>query len=493
MIDGKFQVNSGVTAQPRILFKPGSWLSKIDFINHLVLFNNVLIAVLSEKEGGKTSFVALLQTHLDQQIKALSMVANPPCDREQIIRDICSQLHLHHDSLTDFEWIAKQINERKAHVLLIVDDAHHLPESMIKELLSVIKGQDDLSYFHLCIVSDYSVIATLNDLALDQFNHLIHTIEIGPLNESETRTYVLQRAMTCRLINKPLTDGQFKKFYQLSKGNLAKINHTLEPYIAQISAQQSTRRKMVFKRVSVAASVAMIAGLSYFYMNSVPFVPSDATNELLSSLPTPPRMTLYETARSDNAQQLVSQIPSWQDASFRQLVYKPLPEQQRLSDVSEKEAEISPIALVDKVLSLPQLPIENRSTHNTADRESGSDTREAQFKPEVIKPMKKAKIERAEEKKKFVKQVAVQASGKYTIQLVASHKKSDIDRFRQNKKLLTTTSVRQFRNQQGTWYILTYGEFANRNQAKREISQLPVEIAQLKPWIRSVFGLERVG
>lgn len=488
MIDDKFQVNSGVTAQPRILFKPGSWLSKIDFINHLVLFNNVLIAVLSEKEGGKTSFVALLQTHLDQQIKATVMLANPPCDREQIIRDICSQLHLHHDSLTDFEWVAKQINERKAHVLLIVDDAHHLPESMIKELLSVIKGQDDLSYFHLCIVSDYSVIATLNDLALDQFNHLIHTIEIGPLNESETRTYVLQRAMTCRLINKPLTDGQFKKFYQLSKGNLAKINHTLEPYIAQISAQQSTQRKMVFKRMSVAASAVMVAGLSYFYMNSAPFLPSDSTKELLSSLPTPPRMALYDKAFPETVEQLVSQIPSWQDASFRQLVYKPLPEQQRLSDVSEKEAEFSPLALADKVLSMPQMPMENR-----ADRASESDKREAQFKPEVIKSIKKAKIDRVEEKKKFVKQAAVQASGKYTIQLVASHKKSDIDRFRQDKKLLTTTRVRQFRNQQGTWYILTYGEFANRNQAKRGISQLPVEIAQLKPWIRSVFGLERVG
>ena len=83
-------------------------------------------------------------------------------------------------------------------------------------------NQKDFGFFHLCMVSDYSVVATLNNLAADEFNNLVHTIELGSLSESEARTYVLQRAMTARLINKPLADAEFKQFYQLTKGNIGK-------------------------------------------------------------------------------------------------------------------------------------------------------------------------------------------------------------------------------------------------------------------------------
>lgn len=61
----------------------------------------------------------------------------------------------------------------------------------------------------------------------------IHTIELGALNESEARTYVLQRAMASHLISKPLSDAQITQFYQLTKGNLAKINNDLEAFVNQ--------------------------------------------------------------------------------------------------------------------------------------------------------------------------------------------------------------------------------------------------------------------
>ena len=52
MKDGQLQIDVGTANHLRSLFKPSSWLSEIDFINHLVLFNNVLVTVLSEKSGG---------------------------------------------------------------------------------------------------------------------------------------------------------------------------------------------------------------------------------------------------------------------------------------------------------------------------------------------------------------------------------------------------------------------------------------------------------
>jgi len=135
MRDGKSRPETGAVNPPRTLFKPGTWLAKIDFINHLILFNNVLITVLSENEGGKTSFNTLLQNNLDLQIKSIAMTVIAPCDRQNIIEDIAAQLHLNSDSGATMASIAKQVNERKAHVLVVIDDAQHLPEAFIKEMM----------------------------------------------------------------------------------------------------------------------------------------------------------------------------------------------------------------------------------------------------------------------------------------------------------------------------------------------------------------------
>jgi hypothetical protein len=80
MKEGVAQSDGVAVIQPRVLLKPGSWLEKVDLINHLILFSNVLITVLSEKEGGKSSFGTLLQANLDPQIKSVSVAVKPDCN-----------------------------------------------------------------------------------------------------------------------------------------------------------------------------------------------------------------------------------------------------------------------------------------------------------------------------------------------------------------------------------------------------------------------------
>ena len=155
MRDGLFQSELAAVIQPRILLKPDSWLSKIEFINHLILFNNTLITVLSEKAGGKTSFASLLQEHLDPQINPLLITIKAPCNREDIITSIAEQFHLKQDEHTDMSSLVAQINERRAHVLLLIDDAQHLPEVFIKEVMLAIKNQEGFNFFNICLFSDY--------------------------------------------------------------------------------------------------------------------------------------------------------------------------------------------------------------------------------------------------------------------------------------------------------------------------------------------------
>lgn len=471
MIDGKVHLDEGAVNQPRTLFKPGSWLAKIDFINHLILFNNVLITVLSEKEGGKTCFSALLENNLDQQIKSVSIKAKPPIDSQNIIDELARQLHLHNSKETNISSLAAQINERKAHVLLVIDDAQHLPENFIKEVMHIIKNQGNFGFFHLCLISDYSIVAALNNLVVDQFNNLIHTIELGTLNESETRTYVLQRAMISRLITRPLTDAQFKQFYQLTKGNLAKINANLESFIVKCLNERRSNKSTILKRTSLAVSVAIVAGFSYFYFDTLHKVPKLPD---LTAITTPP--PIKELIKENNA----SYIASWEDSSTRQLVHYGLPKKQILDDFMDEEENIDTVAVLDKVVVIPKVKSKN----------FGEQVLQTQVNESKLPSIPHSVHEKLVTEKPASKKTNVKI---FTIQLVASHRIEDINNFKKKNKLLTKAKVRHFTNAKGVWYILTFGEYDNRSQAQLNIKKLPSELAKLNPWIRSVEGLSNIG
>lgn len=489
MKDGQIQVDLGAANRARSLFKPSSWLAKIDFINHLVLFNNVLITVLSEQAGGKTSFSALLLNNLDQQIKPVFLSAQAPCNQADILGDIAAQLHLNLDADTNVNSIVAQINDRKAHVLLVIDDSQHLPESLIRDFLIATRNQEDFGFFHLCLVSDYSVVATLNNLAADEFANIVHTIELGSLNESETRTYVLQRAMSARLINKPLTDAQFKQFYQLTKGNIAKINSSLETFVFQCSIAPEGSAKLVLKRLAIAASVAIVAGLSYVYVPKLSSFQQADTVALNSTLPSIAQ-AVNEAAVSIVVPevQLASYIPTFRDSAIVQLVENALPKKQILA-LAEEEQDNNTVALVDKVIVIPTVPKIAVAEHvvNEARRSSTQVlARNKQVQPTI---QVASHVQRAA--KQSITTKVARSSG-FTIQLVASHKKSDVERFKQNNKM-HKAQIRRFTNQKGNWYILTMGEFNTRAEAVKSVNSLPRSVAKLNPWVRPVSGLTNLG
>jgi type II secretory pathway predicted ATPase ExeA len=476
MKEGVAQSDGAAIIQPRVLLKPGSWLEKIDFINHLILFNNELITVLSEKEGGKSSFAALLQANLDSQIKSVSIAAIPTCTKEDILREIVSKLHLNHDLYTDLSSIAAYINECKAHVLLIIDDAQHLPDSLIKEAILSIKNQEDLSFFHLCFVSDHSIVSQNLDTLF--FDKLVQAIELGPLNESETRTYVLQRAMAAHLISRPLTDVQYKQFYQLTKGNVAKINKDLETFVVKCTGQKKKNPMNGLKKAFIAASIVLISGYVGFYFSQLYDISSFFYLKTAS-----PKIENIEnkvvTLIEPKAQPkpLVSYIASWENSSTRQLVYASMPTKQIFDDSDDYDDEVptNTVAIVDKVVVIPKVQLNNLAQEKPQKAESQVIAK-AKFVASATSTHKKA-----------TKSSKVNL---YTIQLAASHSKKDLERFKhKNKFLANAGKLRHFTNANGVWYVLTIGEYESRRKAQSSLSKLPAQLVKLNPWIREVSSL----
>lgn len=435
MRDGLFQSELAAVIQPRTLLKPESWLSKIEFINHLILFNNTLITVLSEKAGGKTSFASLLQENLDPQINPLLITIKAPCNREDIISSIAEQFHLKQDEHTDMSSLVAQINERRAHVILMIDDAQHLPEVFIKEVMLAIKNQENFNFFHLCLLSDYSIVAALNGFSASFFNGLVHTIELSALTEAETRAYVLERATASRLITTPLSEVQLKKIYQLTKGNVAKINSSLESFIFNFANKKELSTFDMVKKFGIPVGSAVLSTFCCLFIAKV-FNQEPATNRVATAATKPVQQTV-----------LASQIPSWQDSATRELVEHTLAVKQNL-DLISKEANGATIALVEQA-----------QRHAKIDQN-------------------KAAIAQAVQEKL------------YTIQLVASTDKIDMKRYiKSNKLLYSTAKLNHYTEHKVVWYVLTIGAYSNMTDAQDSIKKLPPSLKRLNPWVRPIATL----
>ena len=81
----------------------------------------------------------------------------------------------------------------------------------------------------------------------------------------------------------------------------------------------------------------------------------------------------------------------------------------------------------------------------------------------------------------------------YTIQLLASQDLDRVKRFAQAHHLNSKTQVRRVHRNGADWYILTLGDYAQHQEAQNAVRHLPKDIAQFKPWIRTVSDLKALG
>ena len=72
----------------------------------------------------------------------------------------------------------------------------------------------------------------------------------------------------------------------------------------------------------------------------------------------------------------------------------------------------------------------------------------------------------------------------YTLQLLGSHQLDALHAFTQKHQLTRQTSFYRTRHNNREWFVLLYGSYAERDQAKKAITLLPASLQQTKPWAR---------
>ncbi|KTD39319.1 DamX-related protein [Legionella nautarum] len=480
-------IKEGINPVAKQIFKPSSWLTKIDYINHLVLFNNVLIAVLAEQGAGKSTFAEVLQSSLDSQIKTHVVKAVAPFSQSDFLTQLDTVFHFRMDTEISLAKLVNQINERKAQVLIIIDDAQHLPDSFLQEVLFELKHQGESGFFHLCLVSGFSLVASLNKLE----PNLIHTLEPGALTEVETKTYLLNSLPPLKALDKTMTEKRLEQFYQMTGGSIARINNQMKDYFCPEPIKSADRRKSFVRNLGflATAGIALMAS-SYIWQNQ--FLPSSSTNALEEleykisepvaeiSQPLPSLVPLIPVLEKepvlvsqlpDINHELASrpsQIPGWLASAVKQQVQ---PSPKRIVDVVLEEESDDSLVVRDRVVVIP------KTLHATE---------------KAAKPAPKVAAAAQTIPSKFG-QARMATGRQFTIQVLASRKRDDVMRFVNNHKMVANTKIRLTKRDGLDWYVLTIGEFGQMDQAQAAVRGLPAELAKFNPWIRPVAQLKAVG
>lgn len=469
MVESKFSPNKNNDN----LYMPPSWLTKIEFIQQLIFGTNVLISVLAEKGGGKTSFINLMQAHLDKDIKISVVSASPLFDKNLFI----SRLN-HNDDTLNTECLEnvmckKHTQEDDSHTLVIVDDAQYLPDTLIEEMLQTMQRLGLKSHFHFCLVSDASLTPRLQSFET-QFDDLIHSIELGGLGIHEVKGYLMHQ-----LLSHPsfLNDKRVQQFYDLTDGSLVGMNTQMTSFfnLERLQRELPWYERKVFQRLA-AMTVMGMALLGVLLIMQPNTLEQELAQEV-TQVKTPTVEPIINQQPTLLSAALISQVPSFDVAAYRQdlQVINSTP----IDSVAQNEGYNVPskntpllvkkTASVQKEKTLDATTVRQRPIQpNELAHQNSSIMRVASSKPTNV-------------------------SSHYTIQLLASQKSSELKRFAQAHHLKGKAQVLRAKKNQRMWYVLVFGEYEHKELAQQALHELPHSLAKFHPWIRTFNELQRIG
>lgn len=506
--------------------------SYFELIQHLILFNNVVIMVKGDLGTGKSTLLKQLPKKLGEDYLAVIVDGNELDSSSSLIHKIASSFNL---NLTPGDQeedamlldLLEQIQARKKNCTLLIDNSHKLSQKVIERVYQIVSLQNQNAYFHMVLSSD-----TENQQHIDELLSLgeewLHFIDLLPLNLEQTKEYIYAKFQAQGYLNNfPLTPYQLNLVYKLSNGNLSKINQSVPQVLAKSTSKGNfAALQWIQKRPNIAFATALVVAFVGFISlqlkdNSEPSQTVTASlglpakNEMVvDKTPSAPleenRLSLSEEQPSIDEQIKAIQASREQQqeqASQHALIDTVIavPKVQRMTQPEpEERVQVSQLAsLSDDALSTLQKPVEKKKV--TPSRPMNK----VVLKPKPqIEPLKHTVTNDAAPSSKNTsmtplpsRQVTTKppevdkktttAKSQYTVQLIASGRLSAMKQFIAEHALEKTATVKKTYRHGRPWYILTWGKYVTLNDAKKAIATLSKDLKKYHPWAKRVSTIQR--
>ncbi|WP_350648246.1 AAA family ATPase [Pseudomonas sp. HY13-MNA-CIBAN-0226] len=500
---------------PGFKFFPAQRKPVLGQLHHLARYSQLLLVVTGPQGSGKTLLrQALVASTNKQSVQSVVVSARGAGDAAGVLRQVAQALNVAQPEIGSILSQVVQLALTGQEVYLLVDDAEQLDESALEALLALAAGAPE-GRPHVFLFGESSLIAQLDALSLEE--ERFHVIELHPYTEEETREYLDQRLEGAGRGIELFTANQISDIHESSDGWPGNINQVARDAMieAMIASRSAVKRpsmgfNMPKKHVLAISAVVVVAVAAAWLMpgrSKAPTTGAPANEQA--------QLPLGEGAPQPNS----NGAPAVEFAGNSQPMPLPLvgnsqpvmrgPLAEAAGGITEGDdgvpVEGSSATPPTVTTSAPPAGIQPGPAPTPAAKPAPAPTQVATAKPApapVAKPApvpaKPAAVATAKPAEKPAAAAAKGAGGtwyagqptsNYVVQILGTSSEASAQNFvkeqggeyRYFKKVLNGKPL----------YVITYGNFANRDAALSAIKALPAKVQAGKPWPRTVASVQQ--
>jgi DamX protein len=499
---------------PGFKFFPAQRKPVLGQLHHLARYSQLLLVVTGPQGSGKTLLrQALVASTNKQSVQSVVVSARGAGDAAGVLRQVAQALNVAQAEIGSVLAQVVQLALTGQEVYLLVDDAEQLDESALEALLALAAGAPE-GRPHVFLFGESSLISGLEQLSAEE--ERFHVIELQPYAEEETREYLAQRLEGAGRGIELFTADQISDIHESSDGWPGTINQVARDAMieAMIASRSAVKRpsmgfNMPKKHVLAISAVVVVAVAAAWMMpgrSKAPTTGAPATEQA--------KLPLGQTAPQPNS----NGSPNVEFAGSSQPMPLPLvgqsqpvmrgPLAEAAGGITEGDDGVpvkgSSATPPTVTTTAPPAGLAAGPAPTPAARPTPAPTQIATAKPApVAKPApaapvaaKPAPVTKPVEKPATVAKAATggswyagQTPGNYVVQILGTSSEAAAQSFVKEQG----GEYRYFKkNLQGKpLYVITYGNFANRDAAVAAIKALPAKVQAGKPWPRTVASVQQ--
>lgn len=503
-----------------IFFEPPSRLQVLDKLKHMVRFSDFLLLVSGEKGAGKSTLVEQLKPDLNDTTLCCCLVrSDTGLEQEQLLDQLLAQLPSHDrlgseyaDRLKAFYLQLKALKAAGQKCLIIVDDAENLSSSALELLLNLHQADSTAESAQLLLLINSGFAdKLLASKSVKLLEGRVHHLILDRMSDDETREYL----SLCHPAADALPSKKLSQLLQLSEGLPGRVDKLLAG--EKVSAQSSKTGARAFPLPAAHVGGIGLILIGILAVSLWQFFPEESDEQNVVGetvsvpLPVPVGKAQEEkvevipvtTSASDN--QALAKSPSSSTEKKPSIAKQELESSlaQQEKKIEEKKPDLEKVEKQDQVAriadELREVVAEN------AKEAVESNVEKAAEAPPSVKVVKQEKVEPKIVKKEPPK-VAVKApvskyssseqtilgwkASGYTLQMLGARSQKSAENFIAQQKDSAQFYYFSTIYKGAPWHVVIYGEFANRDIANSAIKKLPEKLRKMRPWARSVRGVQ---
>ena len=472
----------------------------LEQVLHLCQFSHNVLVVVGDYGVGKTRMAQALIDALDDADDICFVEGQITSDINSLLAEVFAQFEL--SSQREFDEFCKKSSEQDGLVVLIVDNAHHLTDDVIKALINVLQ-ENPASRLHLVLFAEPHLLDRLEnvnapDLVLTDF-----LLEQFSLNEAVDYLN-FRMEMSDYLGPEVFAENKVESWWRQSQGQLLSLHeYAQEKLLASVSTAQAHKRNKSSQLIPHVVAVSVLASgffLGYLYLgNNSSLKDVSPATAALSVTKAAPQVTIPSqsaSASSGSAANYLEVSAGYKSTELvnesevaipAQVAIETNPDKPRVASVIKQS--VVPLIKTNAIDNHPLQKLAQASSQNSSNELKKIAVTSDSSRASVQAKSKDGMPTLARQTSGFSNQekaILLWGVSEFTLQLVGlSSEKSarDFIAAQVNKKdLLLFRSLRQGKD----WFVVVIGRFPTSAKARQAAQDLPAAQRQASPWPREV-------